>query len=157
MPAVQRSFITVNPGPIEAPALVLSGFSSFTDTFIELPTNGTGPNHQVVDFHFSHSGIAKVKLVQFSPVVTSQPVSQSAPQGSSITFTASAVGNPAPTVQWQFSTDGGTSWHDAIGETSTTETTGAIYSFENGWEVRAVFTNSLGSATTNPATLTVTP
>jgi hypothetical protein len=28
--------------------------------------------------------------------------------------------------------------------------------FANGWEVRAVFTNLAGSATTNPATLTVT-
>ena len=28
---------------------------------------------------------------------------------------------------------------------------------ENGWEVRAVFTNSLGTAISDPATLTVTP
>jgi hypothetical protein len=108
-------------------------------------------------FHPSASGITHVKLVDFSPVVTVEPVSQSAPQDSSLTFTASAVGNPAATVQWQFSTDGGTSWMNDLGETSTATTAGPLYSFENGWEVRAVFTNSLGSATTDPATLTVTP
>ncbi len=161
LPAVQRGFVTVDPGPIQAPSLVLSGFSSFTDTFIDIPVNGTGPTHQVVDFRFSHSGIAKVKLVQFSPVVTTQPVSKSAPEGSFLTFTAKAIGNPFPTVLWQVSEDGGTNWMDAtLGSTfltSTTLDTGTLYSFENGWEVRAVFTNSLGTATSDPATITVTP
>jgi large repetitive protein len=156
LPAVQRAFFTVDPGPaVTSP--VLTGFSSFTDTFTDITVPGTGPNHQVIDFRFSHSGIAKVKLAQFSPLVTTQPVSQSAPQGSSITFTAAALGSPAPTVQWQFSTNGGASWNNDLGETATTTTAGPLYSFENGWEVRAVFTNSLGTATSDPATTTVTP
>jgi hypothetical protein len=154
LPAVQRGFLTVDPGPISAPALT----GSFqTNAWIFYYFNHSDGSHQLIVFHPARSGLTKIKLAQFSPVVTTQPVSQSLPEGSSITFTSSAVGNPFPTVQWQFSMDGGTSWHDAIGETSTTSTTGAIYSFEKGWEVRAVFTNSLGSATSNPATLTVTP
>ena len=116
----------------------------------------------MVDFRFSHSGIAKVKLVQFSPVVTTQPVSKSAPEGSFLTFTAKAIGNPFPTVLWQVSEDGVNSiGTDAtLGSTfltSTTLDTGTLYSIENGWEVRAVFTNSLGTATSDPATITVTP
>ena len=35
-------------------------------------------------------------------------------------------------------------------------TTGPLTLFENGWEVRAVFSNVAGAATTNPATITVT-
>ena len=39
-----------------------------------------------------------------------------------------------------------------------TTLSGVTYgTFENGWEVRAVFTNLGGSAITNPATLTVIP
>jgi hypothetical protein len=77
--------------------------------------------------------------------------------GSTASFSAAASGSPTPTVQWQFSADGGTSWSNISGATSTT------YSFsttippsENGYEYEAVFTNSSGSATTNAATLTVT-
>ena len=42
------------------------------------------------------------------------------------------------------------------GATNPTLTAGPLTAFENGWEVRAVFTNYLGSATTDPATITVT-
>ena len=74
--------------------------------------------------------------------------------GSMATFTATASGIPTPTVQWQVSTDGGATFTDIAGATSTT------YSFtatadENGDEYQAVFTNIAGTATTNAATLTV--
>lgn len=161
LPAVQRGFVTVDPGPINAPAL--SGSFELKDWSFDVTNNGqagsqvSGPGHVTFNFKVSPSGLTKVHLVQFSPVVTLQPVSQSAPQGSSVTFTASAIGNPAPTVQWQFSTNGGASWNDSVGETSTSVTAGALFSFENGWELRAVFTNSLGTAISDPATVTVTP
>ena len=61
--------------------------------------------------------------------------------GSTATFTAAASGSPTPTVQWQVSTNGGASFTDIVGATSTT------YSFtvaaaDNGKRFRAVFTNS---------------
>jgi hypothetical protein len=37
-----------------------------------------------------------------------------------------------------------------------TVTSGPLTAFVNGWQVRAVFTNGGGSATTNAATITVT-
>ena len=61
-------------------------------------------------------------------------------------MTAAATGNPAPTVQWQVSTNGGTTFTNISGATSTS------YSFtaaatQNGNEYGAVFTNaSLGYA-----------
>jgi hypothetical protein len=89
-----------------------------------------------------------------SPVVISQPQNQNVAAGSSATFTAAASGNPAPTVQWQISTDGGSTFTDISGQNSTT------YSFvassgDNSSEYRAVFSNVHGSADTAAAHLTV--
>jgi hypothetical protein len=89
-----------------------------------------------------------------APAITTQPGNQTVTAGNKATFTAGASGSPTPTVQWQLSTDNGSTWNDASGATATT------YSFtttasQTGYEYRAVFTNSSGSATTNAATLTV--
>lgn len=88
------------------------------------------------------------------PTVTTNPVSQSINTGAMVTFTAAATGNPAPTAQWQMSTNGGTTWTKITGATSTS------YSFtvspsENGYKYRALFTNSQGDVPTTAATLTV--
>ena len=42
-----------------------------------------------------------------APNVTLQPASQTRCAGSSVSFTSAAGGTPAPTVQWQLSTNGG--------------------------------------------------
>jgi hypothetical protein len=42
--------------------------------------------------------------------ITSQPSSGEVTEGETATFTAAAAGVPAPTVQWQLSTDGGGTW-----------------------------------------------
>jgi hypothetical protein len=88
------------------------------------------------------------------PVVTSDPTSETVVTGAPATFTAAASGTPAPSVQWQVSADSGATWAPLSGATSTT------YSFttssaDNGDEYEAVFTNAAGSATTDPATLTI--
>ncbi len=85
-----------------------------------------------------------------APAVTTQPVDQNVAPGSSVTLAASASGAPAPSVQWQVSADGGATW------TNTTSTFVADAA-DSGHQYRAVFSNSAGSATTNAATLTVSP
>jgi hypothetical protein len=90
------------------------------------------------------------------PAITTQPVSQSVTPGNSVSFTAAASGNPAPTVQWQVSTDGGTTFNNVAGATSTALTFTTSGS-QNGNKYRAVFTNTLGTATSTAATLTVNP
>jgi hypothetical protein len=90
--------------------------------------------------------------VNTAPVVTTNPVSQTATSGN-VTFTAAASGSPAPTVQWQVSTNGGASFSDIPGATSTTLIV-AVSPAVNGNQYRAVFTNTCGSATTAAATLT---
>jgi hypothetical protein len=94
--------------------------------------------------------------VTASPVVTGQPTGDTVTTGATASFTASASGYPTPTVQWQVSENDGSSWSNLSGATSTTYSFTA-WSPENGYEYEAVFTNSVGSATTNPATLTVGP
>ena len=89
------------------------------------------------------------------PVVTTEPVSQSVNGGGDVTFTAAASGNPSPTVQWQESTDAGTTWANINGATSTIYSETNVPYSQNGWQLRAIFTNTNGSATTNAATLTV--
>ena len=71
--------------------------------------------------------------------------------GSKVTFTAAATGDPAPTVQWQRFVDGG--WQDIARATSTTLRVTANRGVV-GQQYRAVFTNALGSVTSDVATLT---
>jgi hypothetical protein len=97
---------------------------------------------------------AATLTVQFPPTVTANPVSQSVSAGQSVTFTAAATGNPTVTVQWQVSTDGGLTYIIIDGATSLALTIAATAS-QNGYHYRAVFTNSLGSAITTDAILTV--
>jgi Zn-finger domain-containing protein len=61
-------------------------------------------------------------------------------------------GNPTPTVQWQVSTDNGSTWNNVSGATSTTYSFTA-QSSDNGKQYHAVFTNFRRSAATNSATL----
>jgi hypothetical protein len=93
--------------------------------------------------------------VDFAPSVTTNPNSQTVTVGQNVTFTAAANANPAATVQWQVSIDGGTTFNNISGATSTTLTLTAVTAAMNGNEYQAVFTNSLGTSTTSVATLTV--
>jgi hypothetical protein len=92
--------------------------------------------------------------VNQAPAVTTNPSNQGVAPGASVSFTAAASGFPTPTVQWQRSVDGGSSFGNISGATSPTYTFTASAG-DNGNQYRAVFTNSTGSATTTAATLTV--
>jgi hypothetical protein len=88
-----------------------------------------------------------------APTVTGQPATIGVEVGQTASFTASASGSPTPTVQWQVKI-GAANWTDIGGATSTT------YSFttalgDQGNQYQAVFTNTAGTATTNPATLNI--
>ncbi len=89
-----------------------------------------------------------------APTVTAQPQNTTVNAGAEASFSAAADGYPTPTVQWQVSTDNGATWSDI------SEATAASYSVTapssmNGYEYRAVFSNVLGTATTDAATLAV--
>jgi len=100
------------------------------------------------------TGAASLTVKSTAPVVTTSPVSQTIVSGTTVNFSAAATGTPTPTVQWQISSNGGSTWSNISGATQ------ANYSFtaaasSSGNEYRAIFTNSGGKATTSAATLTV--
>lgn len=97
---------------------------------------------------------AATLTVDFAPQITTQPTNQTVSAGSPANFMAAASGNPAPTVQWQVSTNGG-AFANVAGATSATLMITGTAAAQNGNQYQAVFTNSVGSATTAPATLTV--
>ncbi len=89
-----------------------------------------------------------------TPTITMQPANQTVTAGQTATFIAAATGSPTPTVQWQVSTDRGVTFNNVSVATSTTLSF-ATTSSQNGYQYRAVFTNTAGTATTTAATLTV--
>jgi PKD repeat protein len=88
------------------------------------------------------------------PAITTHPQDQTVSVGGEVSFSAAASGNPVPTLQWQVSTDGGSTWTD-IPDANTSPLTFNASLDQNGYQYRAVFTNDAGSATSDPATLTV--
>ena len=117
-------------------------------TFLDGITTGPDGNLWVAD--------EANQLLRFSlaPRVVSQPSSQSVPEGSPASFSASASGIPAPTVQWEASPDGGSTWSPIAGATSDTLSLTASPGAAAA-EYRAVFTNSSGTAASSPASLTL--
>jgi hypothetical protein len=97
-------------------------------------------------------------IERLKPLITKQPVALTVLEPAPATFTAEASGIPAPTVQWEVSTNAGVNWSaDTTDAGNTTDTlkiekTSASLS---GHEYRATFTNSAGSIPTEAATLTV--
>jgi hypothetical protein len=89
-----------------------------------------------------------------APTITAHPASRSAAPGNTVTFSAAAIGTPDPVAQWQVSTNGGVSFSDIAGATSTVHSF-VVAGADDGKRFRAVFSNTAGSTTTSPATLTV--
>jgi hypothetical protein len=157
---------TGNPTPTVQWQVSTNGGSSFsnisgaTGTTYTINSATAGQNGNLYRAVFTNSlGSATTATatltVQSAPAVTTNPSSQTATAGANVTFTAAATGNPAVSVQWQVSTDGGATYANIAGATGTTLSLTAVTAGQNGTRYRAVFTNSLGTATTSAATLTV--
>jgi hypothetical protein len=84
------------------------------------------------------------------PTITTQPASQTVTAGQTATFSVAASGTAPLSYQWQ---KNGSS---ISGATSASYTTPATATADSGSTFRVIVTNSVGSATSNNATLTVT-
>lgn len=96
----------------------------------------------------SSGAVLTVNAATSVPAITSQPVSQTVTAGTSVTFSVAASGNPAPSYQWRkngAAIAGATSASYTIGSTVVGDA--ATYT--------VVATNSVGSATSSGAVLTV--
>ncbi len=85
-----------------------------------------------------------------APQITSQPADQTASLGQSATFSVTAVGTAPLQYQWQKNGSA------IAGATDAQYTTPAAVMGDNGSGFTVIVTNSVGSATSNTATLTVT-
>jgi hypothetical protein len=94
--------------------------------------------------------------IPVAPRVRSHPSSTTVMAGGQASFAAAASGTSTPTVQWQVSTNSGSTFTNISGATATTYAFAAVAA-DTGKQFRAVFTNSLGTATSTAATLTVLP
>jgi hypothetical protein len=129
--------------------------SSYTGSFA---TGATAPSNTSANWRIDE---VQINGTGTAPAITTQPNSLTVAPGSPATFTAAASGGPAPTVQWEVSTNGGASFSNISGATSATYTIPAVTSLQNGNEYEAVFTNiqatGPATATTNVVTLNVPP
>ena len=138
----------------------ISGATSTTLTLSNVTTDMSGDEYEAVFTNSagnatSNAATLTVTASTTAPTITIQPSNQTLTAGQTATFTAAASGNPTPTVQWQFSSDGGLIFSNISGATSTTLTLSNVQTSQSGYEYQAVFTNSAGSVTTSIATLTV--
>jgi hypothetical protein len=147
------------------PSKVFSGVNTTTLTITGATTGMNGDEFQAL---FSNplnliAVTAPATLtVDYAPTITNNPSNSTVNAGNSTSFTAAAGGNATPSVQWEVSTDGGSTFNAILpggiygnSVTSPTLTITGASDAMNGNLYEAVFTNSLGTATTKAATLTV--
>ncbi len=114
--------------------------------------NGSQFSVLVTDANGSLTSIPATLTVTATPVapsITAQPANQTVAAGQSATFSVSATGTSPLSYQWQ---KNGTA---ISGATSASYTTPATTSSDNGAQFTVTVTNSVGSVTSNAATLTV--
>lgn len=111
-----------------------------------------------------YSGNPVVINTVIPPVVVTQPVNRIICQNGNTTFTITDNAPvPAPTYQWQISTNGGTTWTNLAnvapfsGVTTTTLTVTSAGLVYNGNLFRCVVQNICGPTNSNSASLTVNP
>jgi hypothetical protein len=90
-----------------------------------------------------------VKLAAAPLSIVTQPANQTVTAGQTATFTITAAGTAPLSYQWQ------KNGVDISGATAAAYTTSATIPSDDGSQFRAVVSNSGGSVTSNPATLTV--
>ncbi|WP_272646047.1 NHL domain-containing protein [Paucibacter sp. XJ19-41] len=129
-------------------------------TAVAVPDNGKRYRVVVRNAASSIASDAALLTVQAAPAVpffTTQPANTSVTAGRSAMFSAMANGNPAPAIQWQVSTNGGSAWTDLPGAVAGSYAIAATTKADDGRQYRAVATNTAGSQTSMPALLTVEP
>ena len=103
----------------------------------------------------SAAALLTVTPVPMAPTILAGPASATVAGGGSVTFSVTAGGQPAPTCQWQLSTDGGATFANINAAIGSSLFVNGVTPSQDGWRYRVVATNASGSATSAAATLTV--
>ena len=99
----------------------------------------------------SSAATLTVNLALVAPTITTVPANQTVTAGQTATFTVVAAGTAPLSYQWQ------KNGANIAGASSATYTTPATATTDNGSTFDAVVTNTVGTATSGAATLTVNP
>ncbi len=91
-----------------------------------------------------------------APAVAALPASVKADAGTALTLSASVSGDPRPSLQWQRSNDGGTTWVDVTDARDSQLTLAAVSVADQSARFRLKASNSQGQVLSSEATLTVT-
>ncbi len=151
------NFIAGGTGSLSLQGWQEADFQALVDAG-KIRLNGVAVAGQYSNFVYSSAGgqgIYKLSGALVAPAIGTLPASSSGTVGQNFSLSASVSGNPAPSVQWQKSTDNGGTWADLSGAISSTLAFAPLAYADNGL-YRLVATNSVGSATSDSATLTVT-
>jgi hypothetical protein len=160
-PVVERGVCwSTSPMPTTANPRTFDGTGSgaFTSTL-----TGLSPNqlYYVRAYATNQRGTAYASQLTFTtlatqaPSISTQPGSTTVSVGQTATFSVVATGTPAPTYQWQQSTDGGSTWQTISGATSSDYTTPIMVLADSGSRYRVEVSNSVSTAVSSSATLTV--
>ena len=158
---------TWNPLPTVTPDTTHGGFVTWSVAEGRLDiAQGLGVgSHTVVltldstmfPLHSPATHTVNITVSAIAPTFTTQPASQAQAPGDTATFTVAITDGGCPDIalQWERSTDGGTTWFDISGETGLTLTVPGLTLGMNGYQYRAVASNNHSSVNSNAATLTV--
>src|SRR5579862_6151902 len=130
----------------------ISGATSATYTTPATTSADNGAMFGVTVTHSTQSVASSLATLTVNgpPSITSQPANQTVNVGQTATFSVTATGTAPLSYQWQ------KNQVNISGATSSTYTTPATTSADNGTSFRVIVTNSVSSVTSSAATLTVT-
>ena len=131
----------------------IAGATSATHTTLAATTSDNGATFDVIVTNSAgtQTSAAATLTVNDEPSITTQPQSQVVTVGQTATFMVAVTGATPLSYQWQENAV------DIPGATSSTYQTASTTPADNGSLFMVVVTNSAGSITSVPATLTVNP
>jgi len=114
-----------------------------------------GASSATVSVHIDGTA-ASAAVTLVAPATVSNPANATVLEGTAASFTVSAGGSPAPTVTWESSTVGSSTWSAIAGASGPTLNVPGVTRALDGMRYRAVANNGVGApATSAAATLTV--
>jgi uncharacterized repeat protein (TIGR01451 family) len=131
--------------------------SELSGTYLLMGKIETGIGEANTAIYFASVNIIVELPVDSTPVITDQPEDLSVKVGETAAFFVGYAAKPDPTLQWQFSKNGGKKWSNISDSNSSSyEVTQATIAM-NGYLYRVILDNGVGSPVTSSAVkLTVT-
>ena len=138
---------------------VYSGATSTTLSITGVPPSLNGNRYRcVVSNGACTPGVSTGALLTVNtfPVITTQPANVTICAGAAATFSVTATtGVGSLSYQWQLSTDGGTTYNNIPGATTSSFAQASVPVGQNGYRFRVIATAGCGSVTSNAGILTV--